>query len=509
MLAFALFGAAAPSHQARRHPWTIPGTLRIGIIGDPSSLNPLLATTSFEYALAGLCFDGLVAVDDAGHVTPDLATEVPSLRNGGVSPDGKTITYRLRRNVRWHDGARFTSADVVFTWRAIVSPQNNVSVRAGYDQVQSVEAPDDYTVVFHLKRPFAPAIAELMGRAVVVPAHALARFASINRADFNYAPVGTGPFKFVRWLRGDSVEYVANNDYHLGKPRLQRIVVKIVPSVSTMQTELRAHDIDWYDNAEASVFLDARRNPDLRALSMKQNVVMLLILNVTHRPLDDAGVRRAIAAAIDRQSLLIHSGLPATLAACGDVPPDSWAYDAALRCPYDPERAARELGGRRLSLTLAYIVGSDAERTALLLQQMLAQVGVEVRLHGYPPPAFLAPGVHGVVMGGHFDMALVSIGLDGDPDDSLLLTCRNRAPSGFDLSRYCSEEMDALQAASLATFDRGRRKAIIAKIENLIVRDVPDVCLWFIPDLAVMNPDLKGVVDASGYMSDLPYEWSI
>ncbi|MBV8354000.1 MAG: peptide ABC transporter substrate-binding protein, partial [Candidatus Eremiobacteraeota bacterium] len=216
--------------QPARNPWTIPGTLRVAVTIAPRSLNPILTTTAVEFDLARFCFDGLLATTPAGVPSPNLATEVPSLRNGGISRDGKAIRYRLRHGVRWHDGAPFTSRDVAFTWRAIMNPATNLQNRLGYDQVAGVETPDAYTVVFHMKRPFSPALDSLMGYAVVIPAHLLEKYPDLNHVDFNGAPVGTGPFKFVRWVRGDRIEYEAYDRYHLGKPRLQRVVVKLIPA---------------------------------------------------------------------------------------------------------------------------------------------------------------------------------------------------------------------------------------------------------------------------------------
>ncbi|HKU66219.1 MAG TPA: ABC transporter substrate-binding protein, partial [Candidatus Baltobacteraceae bacterium] len=193
---------------------TSGGVLRIGLYAEPTSLNPLLATNTAENLLAGLAFDLLVTIDERGNEVPDLAAQVPTLANGGISKDGLTITYHLRRNVKWQDGAPFTSADVKFSWQAVMNPGNNVVERRGYDQVRSVDTPDAYTVVFHLKSPFAPFVDTVFGESDdpfrIVPKHLLAREPNINRVPFNRLPIGTGPFKVTRWIHGDRVEYAAN-----------------------------------------------------------------------------------------------------------------------------------------------------------------------------------------------------------------------------------------------------------------------------------------------------------
>ena len=136
---------------------------------NPTQLNPILSQNSIESFTAGLIFDELVSLDASGRDVPDLAAVVPTLENGGISKDGLTITYHLRHGVRWHDGAPFDSGDVKFTWQAIMNPRNNVVSRRGYDQVASVDTPDPFTAVFHMKRFFAPAIEAMRKWALAGP----------------------------------------------------------------------------------------------------------------------------------------------------------------------------------------------------------------------------------------------------------------------------------------------------------------------------------------------------
>jgi len=516
-----------PLRAEARNSWTILGTLRMAIGISPQSLNPILTTTVIETDLARLCFDGLLAFTTDGTPEPNLATVVPSFENGGISRDGMTIRYRLRHGVRWHDGAPFTSRDVAFTWRAIVNPQNNLQNRVGYDQVRSVETPDAHTVVFHTKRPYSPALDSLMGYAVVLPAHLLAKYPDLNHVDFNGAPVGTGPFKFERWVRGDRIEYVANDDYHLGKPGLRRVIVRIIPADNTAATQVRAHEIDWYSRAGTTSFRDLAGLAGYRRLQLNQNAHREIILNTAHPPLDDVRVRRAIAAAIDRKALVSRIAFGTADPACGDIPPFSWAFDPAIRCvPYDPAAARkilRELGwepgpdgtlmkeNERLVLTLVYASGaSEAEAVVVQVQDMLRRVGIDAEIHAYDASMLFALAANGgILSGGKFDLDVSSFIERPDPDDSRLLTCANRAPAGFNASRYCSPEMEAAQAESLASFDRVKRKRAVSRIEYLVVRDNPEIYLWWPRELHVVNSDLKGIEAKPGLASQLPYRWSI
>ncbi len=176
----------------------VPDTLNVGTAIEPNSLNPLLTSESIENDLDGLIFNGLTHEDDRNVTQPDLATVVPTQQNGGISKDGKTITYHLRRGVRWQDGVPFTSSDVKFTWQAIMNPNTLTGNRVPYDQVRSVDTPDTNTVVFHLKGPYAPFVAEAFNSTTIeyiVPQHLLRNYRDLNKVPFNVKPVGTGPYK--------------------------------------------------------------------------------------------------------------------------------------------------------------------------------------------------------------------------------------------------------------------------------------------------------------------------
>ncbi|MBV8171352.1 MAG: peptide ABC transporter substrate-binding protein, partial [Candidatus Eremiobacteraeota bacterium] len=195
---------------------SIPGVLRYADISEPDSLNPLLSTQIVTADLEYLAFSFFFNVDDKLNFVPEVALEVPTQANGGISKDGLTITYHLRRGIKWQDGEPLTAKDVVFTFHAIMNPANNVQVRTGYDQIASVDAPNDDTVVVHMKRVYAPIVAYFMGQQgqePVLPAHLLAQYPNINQIPYNTLPIGSGPFKITEWQHGDHITLVANPGY--------------------------------------------------------------------------------------------------------------------------------------------------------------------------------------------------------------------------------------------------------------------------------------------------------
>ena len=491
------------------------GLLRIGIQGSPDTLQPLLTSDTTDKMIGRLLFDPLISVDASGrHDVPILAAEVPTLANGGISRDGLTITYKLRRNVRWHDGAPFTSKDVAFSWRAIVNPANDISSRAGYDLVRKVETPNPYTAVFRLKERFSPAVDSLFAESdtpmFIVPEHLLGRLPNINAASFNAAPIGTGPFKFSRWQRGDRIELVANERYFLGKPKLKAIVLKIIPNEDTEVNQLRAHELDWIFEPSPQLYGQLRTLPNVATPLGDRNQVEELLINGRRPPLNDIRVRRAIAHALDRRALVDKLTFGSARVADDEHPPFMWAHAGGFSYAYDPARSRRLLAaagwtlgadgidqkhGRRLSLTIAYN-GSNATRRAavVLLQAYLHAVGIETTLRSYPLTLFAAPlGSGGILASGAFDLSFTGFAAGIDPDDSVRFMCRSVPPGGDNYVRYCNPVMDAAERDAVEHYDRATRKIAYARIGALVHRDLPQVFLWWPRQVQAIDERFTGL----------------
>jgi len=181
------------SGTASGHRWTRHGLLRIVNVTEPDTLNPVVGAEATDADLAFLWGGFFFDWSDRNAFVPDLATEVPTLRNGGISADGKTIVYHLRRGVLWHDGVPFNADDVLFTWHAIMNKNNNVSSTVGYDLITSIDKRDAHTIAVHLRRAYAPFVATFFAPSAspypVLPAHLLAKYPNINQIPFNSQPV--------------------------------------------------------------------------------------------------------------------------------------------------------------------------------------------------------------------------------------------------------------------------------------------------------------------------------
>lgn len=464
-------------------------------------LNPILPQNAIENFADGLIFDLLVTQDQHHHQMPDLAAVVPTLSNGGISKDGLTITYHLGHGIKWHDGVAFTSKDVKFTWQAILNPRNNVVSRRGYDQVASVDTPDDYTVVFHMKRIFAPAIDTIFGESDtpmrILPAHLLAQYPSINQIPFNGAPVGTGPFEFVRWLRGDRVELRANSSYFRATPRLKSMTLKIIPDDNTTLAQLLSHEVDLAVEIPAPVYRDVGGGSGLDRQLVEAPVYTSVDFNTTRPPLDDVRVRRALVLGMDRASIVRDDTYGTGRLAIADLSPFYWAFDPSLApVPYDPQGAkalldaagwrpgpdgVRIRNGKRLSLQLVYGTGSQLVRTITAqVQQMYRPLGIEIDLKGFDYATLYAAAQNGGILnGGKFDLAMYSWISGSDPDDSSQWTCAAIPPAGNNVTRYCSPAMEAAQRLALSTFDRAVRKRAYATIQSLLLHDAPAAFLYY------------------------------
>jgi len=478
-----------------------PNRLRVALPINPTQLDPLLAQNSVESFADGLIFNLLVTHDQHERQVADLAAVVPSLSNGGISKDGLTITYHLRHGVKWQDGVPFTSRDVKFTWEAIMNPRNNVVSRRGFDQIASMETPDDYTVVMRMKRLFPPAVDSIFAESDtplrVLPAHLLAKYPDLNHVAFNGSPVGTGPYSFVRWLRGDRIVLRANPAYFRGAPAIKELTLAIIQDDQTTQAQLRSHEADLGIEIAAAAYRDLGDAAGVRRLLAAAPAYTGIMFNTQRPPLDDVRVRQALVLGMDRATIVRDDTYGTGQEAVADLGPFYWAFDGALKpTPYDPVRAralldaagwrpgpdgVRVRNGKRLSLLLVFGSGSTfARMVSAQVQQMYRALGVDLQLKGFDYATLYAAAQNGgIINSGNFDLSVYSWISGSDPDNSSQWACNMIPPAGNNVTRYCSPAMDAAQRLALSTFDRSVRKRAYAQIQTLLLRDAPAAFIYY------------------------------
>jgi peptide/nickel transport system substrate-binding protein len=506
---------ARAAEPARRNAFTIPHVLRYATAEDITGLNPHLATQLVVNYLSSLTMAYLLKTGANNEPVPELATEVPSQKNGGISADGKTLTYHLRKGVKWSDGQPFDADDVVFSTRVVLNPRNNEVGRDGWDLIEKVDEPDKFTVVYHLSRPYVPALYTFFSTAganpCILPKHLLADLPDINTAPYNSLPVGIGPFKYKFWKRADSVEVEPNPLYFRGLPKLHRIVFKIVPDRNTVVTQLRTHEIDLWLPVSARYYADLKTIPGIALLRRPSYIFNHIDFNTERPALRDPRVRRALMLATDRKTLHEKIGRGIGILQDGVVSPKNPAHDPHIGfTAYDPKRAAalldsagwklgapdgvRVKDGARLALEFATSTGTpDADASNELIRSWWKAIGVELTFKHYPAPLMFASYAEGgIIYGGRFDV--IGFGWGGDPlgDLSALYECKQRPPNGQNDPRYCNRELDALLERFKQTYDDDARRPIGYRIQEIIARDVPTFVTSISENIYAYNGDLTG-----------------
>ena len=473
-------------------------TVRFAIAADPQTLDPLFAhadANSVEQQLARLTFEPFIDVDERGRPVPVLLDRIPTVANGGISHDGRTIVYHLRPGVTWSDGTPVTARDVLFTLRAITDDRNPVRSREGYDRIARAQRIDDRTVRMVLRSAWAPAVATLFSYGTapqyVLPAHLLAGVSPLDRASFGSLPVGDGPYRLVSWQRGERLVYAPNPRYWRGGPRRPRLDVRVIADPGANFTALQSGALDW--NLISPVQQRSiSSKPDLVFRAVPLALVAGIAINTTHPPLDDVDVRRAIAASIDRKAIsdkITFKRYPVVDTA---QPLWSWAHDPSVHLPaYSPVRAdalldragwrrgadgLRRKNGAPLSLTYVQFPESQTGvRVADFVERELHARGIDVGLKSVTnAKLFLPASQGGTLASGDFDLAYVPWPMGADPDDSFLLTCRGAA----NYMRWCDPTVDALEQRVLVAPSVDERKRLYSQIQLRVAQAVPIVYLF-------------------------------
>ncbi|HET9029509.1 MAG TPA: peptide ABC transporter substrate-binding protein [Candidatus Aquilonibacter sp.] len=513
--------------QDGRHPWTTPGVLRMGEPEEPDSLNLMFGNNSSTDEINALLYSSLLRFDQNGTYIPDLATEVPTTKNGGISADGKTITVHLRKNARWSDGAPVTANDWMFTYHAVLNPRNNVKSNYGWDEIASASAPNPYTIVIHLKHPSVAALDILtMGGTAYppLPAHLLAKLPDINRASINTHPISSGPFVLKEWDHSQQLVFVPNPYYWRGAPHLKELIWKIVPDSNTLLNELKTHEIDSYRD------IDGNQIPQLASIggiTVMHRVVANwrhLGINMSSPLLRDVRVREAIAEGIDWKNIndTIYRGINAL--AVSDIFPESWAAPTLAPYRFDPQHARSLLAsagwtpgrdgilrknGVPLHLTISATLSAKTNQSSeVVMQSMLHNIGIDLEIKNYPASLMFAQ--NGPLYTGKYDLEW-SIDTNGpDPDNAGLWNSAFIPPHGANTSWLADPIVDRLSSEAASTFDQAKRKALYQREEERIRQVVPAVFFYWETQYYAVNSDFKGFKPAA-FLADTwnAWEWQI
>ncbi len=466
-------------------------------LGDASYLNPVLSSDSASNDICAQVYNGLVKYDKDLRLVGDLA-ESWEIRRGGME-----IVFRLRKNVRWHDGRPFTAEDVKFTYERLVDPLVKTPHGADYQIVESVSVPDPHTVRVTYREPFAPAL-ESWGVGIV-PKHVFEN-GDFNTHPANRAPIGTGPYRFLEWKTDEKIVLEANPDYFEGAPHIRRFIYRIIPDSSVQFLELRNQSLD----AMGLTPDQYRAYPEFFRAYNKFRYpsfsYTFLGFNLEHPLFRDKRVRLALAHAMDKREIIQGVLLGFGRAATGPFPPSSWAFDPEVKdYDYDPEKAGALLksagwldsdgdgwldkDGKPFEFTILTNQGNKLrELTAVILQSHFARVGVKAGVRVMEWSAFL----NNHVDARNFDAIVLGWNLSRDPDQYAIWHSSQRGDRQYNFVGYVNKEADRLWEESRREFDFEKRRRLYHRLHALLAQDLPYIFLFYPESLPVVHKRFVG-----------------
>lgn len=480
---------------------------------DISSLNPFFASSGNAAAMTELTMGEFTRLDPKGNSIPELVTVIPTRANGGISADGRTITWHLRHGVKWSDGAPFDADDVTYTVAVAKNTQNNLFVHDPWDRLLGTSQPDKYTIVFHLKEPYATFVSDYFSTqssSAILPKHILGPGTLINEAPYNALPVGMGPFRYKAYHRADSVEMEANPYYWRGRPKLSEVIYKIVTDQNTLMTQLQTGELDLWDLINGTYAARAKALPEKSNATRLSPFMSGVFFNTTHPQIADPAVRRALRLATDRETVFDKIVLGNGVITESVIPQISRGWLNLPLTKYDPPAAAKLLdaagwkigadgvrhkNGLTLTVDVAIPSGYQPSATlAAILHDDWGKIGVGVTIHTWSTSQFFAIySAGGILQTGKFDAALFSQGLGPVfPNINGVYDCESVPPHGANVGRYCNHTVDALNDRLLHSYDEKTQNGSAASFQRIIDQDAPTTILYERAFLAVYDNRLTG-----------------
>jgi len=465
-------------------------TLVISHYENPGSLNPDWKTDDPASAINQNVFNKLVTITGNFEIKPDLA------KSWTISEDGLTYTFYLEEGVKWHDGEPFTSADVKWTLEAIQT--NKGRMYNEYSAIESIECPDDYTVILHLSRQDAALLSFLSWYACfMMPEHIYAGTDwTTNPA--NQSPIGTGPFKFVSWKPGESIELAANEDYFKGAPTIKKVVFKIIPDSSTALQAFKNGEVDIMGSAPPYSEIAALQNDPAATVLLKDYPSRYYLgFNFKTPALQDHKVRQAIAMAIDRSEILAKAFQGIGGEAWGFYTPNiAWAYNGDDLAPAFDVDAANALmdeaglapgaDGVRLKLDFVHFTSAQVADTAAILKQQLKKIGIDLNIVQLEMSAW-TPRIRNEM---NFDLTMTN-GFHGPDPHNLygrIATNGGNRVSGD----YSNTDLDQVLMDAVTESDQSKRAVLYKQAQSIMAEDLPIVPLIEIKSVIVYASDITG-----------------
>jgi peptide/nickel transport system substrate-binding protein len=502
-LVLVVVSAAAISAQDRT---PRGGTLVVALSADPGHLNPAITTSGATHTAAELIYNGLLGRDERGEPVPDLA------ESWTIEQAGAVYRFRLRDNVTWHDGVRFTAADVKFTFEEVLLKFHARTRASMSGALAGIETPDDRTVIFRFKQPYAPLLLQLDATEAPIVARHVYQGSDPQTHPANASPIGTGPFKAVSYRKGSEIRLARNTAYFKpGLPYLDEIVMRVIPDAGTQVLALESGEVDFLWGLPGPDQVRLKADSRFRTAQTSyhpggSNCIMTVSFNLDRPILKDVRVRRAIAHALERDAflkqILFGEGRVASAPISSEL---IWAHARGLNLPaFDRAEAERLLdsagwkkdqGAVRVARGVTGI--ADGTRLAIdflyfptfakygeLMRQQLGAVGIAVTQRPLEPAVF-APTVF---KDRAFDTNVISYCNGPDPEIGMrrMYDSSQIGSAPFtNAAGYRNERVDALFEQAGRTVERDRRSALYRRIQEMVAQELPYVWLVETPTTRV------------------------
>jgi peptide/nickel transport system substrate-binding protein len=503
------------------------GQVIVGLSQEPTIFNPLKSTLEVDRGAQFAMFDSLWRINEKSELVPNLATELPTVENGGISEDGLTYTFKLRDDAKWHDGEPLTAADVVFSHNLIVNPDFVAGTKIGHDKVAEISAPDDTTVTMTLSEPYAPFLF-VWGDTYIVPEHILADVEDPNTAEFNStAPVGSGPFKFVERVPGDHITLEANTEYHGPGPYLDKVILKYVPDLTGLFTQFKTGEVDvtGIQGITADNYAEAQTLEGKVINAGPSSTVEFIYMNFGKPVFQDKAVREAMYAAMDKANIIdtVYYGVQTPTESY--LPQQSWAYNPDLAGQvYDVAAAMkilddagwepgadgiREKDGVKLSFTNSTTAGNKVrEQAQQYLQQTWKEAGIDMQINNMPAA---------VIWGDFFnlseyDSVMVGWGNPPDPDGTSRFHSAYipaQGGGGQNTMQYKNPDLDALWEAGVTEVDPEKRKEIYQQAQQIMRDDLAYLPIFQYASIEGTKAGLQNYKQSAFVVSNMwnVFEW--
>jgi peptide/nickel transport system substrate-binding protein len=463
-----------------------PNTVVVIIENSPTNLDPRVGLDAQSERIGELLFDSLVRRDRNFELQPWLA-------DSWEVPDPTTYVFHVHRGVKFHDGQPLTSRDVKWTFDSLITGKIRSSKVATYNKIDHIDAPDESTVIFHLKEPMASLLWNLSDGAIGIVPYG-------SGEDFNRHPIGSGPFRFVSAQQDQNVVIERNANYWAEPARIARVEFKVIPDATTRALELRKHSADIGINTlTADTVVALRGDRGLTVMQVPGTIYAYIALNLRDPILKDVRVRHALAHAIDTRPIIHYLLRNQAEPAYSILPPQHWAYDGDVpRYPYDPGEARKILdhagyapkNGIRFHITIKCSTDDATRLMAVVLQQQLRNVGIALHIRTFEFATFYSD----VTKGAYQMYSMRWIGGNQDPDIfEYVFDSASFPPKRANRTFYSNPRVDELIREGRSTLDQQKRKVIYAELQRILAEDLPYINLWYLDNVLVHTNRVHGI----------------